>query len=266
VETNRFEYHQSGDLLRLYDGKNQLTSWNYDQYGRVTGKTNAAGVTDFVYQYDANDRLTNRTDALNHQTAYRFDAVGNLTNSDYAVSPDITLKYDALNRLTNMVDAVATTVFGYDANGLLGSEDGPWANDTVSYGYNAGRLRSSLTLQQPNASSWVQNYLYDNIRRLTNVVSPAGTFNYEYTSVGQSVSPASLLKKLTLPGGSCITNTFDSVARLLSTSLKNSSNTVLNSHAYVYDLDGERTKQTFKDGNYLDYTYDALRKGSVPLI
>src|SRR6185503_19152571 len=57
---------------------------------------------------------------------------------------------------------------------------------------------------------------------------------------------------------SYITNTFDNVARLLSTSLKNSSNTVLNSHAYVYDLNGERTKQTFKDGNYLDYTYDAL--------
>ena len=81
---------------------------------------------------------------------------------------------------------------------------------------------------------------------------------HEYTSVGQSVSPASLIKKLSLPGGSYITNTFDSVARLLSTSLKNSSNTVLNSHAYVYDLGGERTKQTFKDGNYLDYTYDAL--------
>jgi len=81
------------------------------------------------------------------------------------------------------------------------------------------------------------------------VVSPAGSFGYEYTGVGQSVSPASLIKKLTLPGGSYITNTFDSVARLLSTSLKNSSNTVLNSHAYVYDLGGERTKQTFKDGN-----------------
>jgi len=33
---------------------------------------------------------------------------------------------------------------------------------------------------------------------------------------------------------------------------------VLNSHSYVYDLDGDRTKQTFKDGNYLDYTYDAM--------
>ncbi len=44
-----------------------------------------------------------------------------------------------------MVDAAGTNSFGYDANGLLGSEDGPWANDTVSYGYNPGRLRSSLT-------------------------------------------------------------------------------------------------------------------------
>ena len=83
------------------------------------------------------------------------------------------------------------------------------------------------------------------------MVSPAGSFGYEYTGVGQSVSPASLIKKLSLPSGSYITNTFDSMARLLSTSLKNSSNTVLNSHAYVYDLGGERTKQTFKDGNYV---------------
>jgi len=148
-------------------------------------------------------------------------------------------------------------VFGYDATGLLASEDGPWANDTVSYGYTTGRQRNRLTLQQPNASAWVQSYLFDGIRRLTNVVSPAGAFSYEYTCVGQSVSPASLIKKLSLPGGSYITNTFDSVAWLLSASLKSSSNTVLNSHAYVYDLDGERTKQTFKDGNYLDYTYNA---------
>src|SRR5205809_585986 len=116
-----------------------------------------------------------------------------------------------------MVDAVGTTVFGYDANGLLGSEDGPWGNDTVSYGYTTGRQRNSLTLQQPNASSWVQSYLYDNIRRLTNVVSPAGSFAYEYAGVGQSASPASLIKKLSLPGGSYITSAFDSVARLVST-------------------------------------------------
>ena len=209
-------------MLSLTDGQSHLTKWNYDEYGRVTNKVDAANITNFVYNYDANDRLTNRTDSLTRQTTYKFDAVGNVTNMIY---PGFTNKYtyDALNRLTNMVDAVGTTVFGYDANGLLGSEDGPWANDTVSYGYTTGRQRNSLTLQQPNASSWVQSYLYDNIRRLTNVVSPAGSFGYEYTGVGQSVSPASLIKKLSLSGASYITNTFDSVARLLCTSLKNSS-------------------------------------------
>jgi YD repeat-containing protein len=199
----------------------------------------------FVYKYDANDRLTNRTDALNRQTTNKFDAVGNITNMIY---PGFTNKYayDGVNRLTNMLDAVGTTDFGYDGNGLLGSEDGPWANDTVSYGYTTGRQRNSLTLQQPNASAWVQTYLYDGIRRLTNVASPAGGFGYQYsTGAGTPTSASALIKKLSLPGGSYITNTFDSVARLLSTSLKNSSNTVLNSHAYVYDLDGKGVGQWY---------------------
>ncbi len=106
------------------------------------------------------DRLTNRWTPAKTNTVYRYDAVGNLTNTDYAVSTDIELSYDALNRPTNMVDAVGTTRFTYNVNGLLDSEDGPWADDTVSYGYNTGRLRSSLTLQQPNASAWIQSYLY----------------------------------------------------------------------------------------------------------
>ena len=259
VETNRFEYHQSGDLLRLYDGNDQLTSWAYDQYGRVTGKTNAAGITDFVYQYDTNDRLTSRTTSAKGTTSYAYDKVGNLTNINYAVSPDITNYFDALNRLTNMVDATGTTRFAYNVNGLLDSEDGPWSDDTISYGYNTGRLRTSLTLQEPNASSWVQSYLYDSVRRLTNVASPAGSFGYEFApGVGSATTASTLIKKLSLPGGSYATNDFDSVARLLGTKLKNSAHIVLNSHDYLYNVGGERTKQTFKDLNYLDHTYDTL--------
>src|SRR5207244_11382781 len=142
----------------------------------------------FEYKYDAHDPLTNLPHALTRQTTFKYDAAANLTNLVYPAST-IQYAYDGLNRLTNMVDAAGATIFGYDANGLLGSEDGPWANDAVTYAYNTGGLRNSLTLQQPNASDWVQSYLYDGIRRLTNVVSPAGTFGYEYTNVGQSVSP-----------------------------------------------------------------------------
>ncbi len=256
IDTNRFEYNAAGDLLRLYDGKNQLTSWGYDQYGRVTSKVNASNVTDFVYIYDASDRLTNRTDGLSRQTTYRYDAVGNLTNVVY---PGFTNKfvYDALNRLTNLVDAVGATAFTYNTNGLLGAEDGPWASDTVSYGYNAGRLRSSLSLSQP-IGSWTQNYYYDDARRLWTNTSPAGTFVYAYSSgVGGLTSASDLIKKLSLPNGSYITNTFDSAARLTGTYLKNSGNTVLNWQSYAYYLDGTRSSQS-RSGSYVNYTYNKL--------
>src|SRR5206468_415204 len=82
---------------------------------------------------------------------------GNLTTVDYPSSADITLQYDAGNRLTNMVDAAGTTRYSYADFGALASEDGPWENDTVSYGYN-NRRRSSLALQQPNAAVWSQTY------------------------------------------------------------------------------------------------------------
>jgi RHS repeat-associated protein len=61
-----------------------------------------------------------------------------------------------------------------------------------------------------------------------------------------------------LPGGAYITNTFDPVARLLSTVLKNSTNGVLNSHQYGYDPAGERVWQTNTFRDYHWFTYDKI--------
>ena len=113
-----------------------------------------------------------------------------------------------------MVDAAGTSAFGYNTNGLLAFEDGPWADDTVSFDYNTARLRTGLTLLQPNASAWGQTYGYDSIRRLTNTASPAGTFSYDYMpGVGAVTAASTLVKKLSLPGGSYVTNSFDAVKR-----------------------------------------------------
>jgi hypothetical protein len=38
------------------------------------------------------------------------------------------------------------------------SEDGPWADDAVSYTYQ-NRQRTGLSLQQPNAAQWSQSYV-----------------------------------------------------------------------------------------------------------
>src|SRR5207247_9397593 len=82
--------------------------------------------------------------------------------------------------------------------------------------------------------------------------APEGAYSYQYAGAGK------LVRKLSLPNSAYITNTFDSVARLLSTVLKNSGNAVLNSHAYGYNLGDQRTALTNTAGNYLNYGYDPL--------
>ncbi len=168
----------------------------------------------------------------------------------YPVSPSLQFAYDALNRLTNMVDGVGTTAYGYDAAGQLLSEDGPWADDTVSYTYN-NRLRTGLSVQAPNADAWTQSYGYDSARRLTSVTSPAGAFSYTYDPV-----ELQRVDELSLPNGALITNRFDGNARLLSTALKNSSGTALDSQGYAYNTASQRTSETNTAGDYRNYSYD----------
>ncbi len=253
VSTNQFTYDVGGAMKTLRDGKSQLTTWDYNQYGQLTNKVEDTGQAVFRYAYDAGGRLSTRWTPEKGTTTYRYDAVGNLTNLDYPSSADLTLAYDAVNRLTNLVDAVGTTRYTWNAIGQLLSEDGPWTDDTVALTYQ-NRLRTGLSVAQPNASPWAQSYAYDVAKRLTNITSAAGAFGYFYPASGIRYQPASL----SLPGGNWITNELDSVGRLTSTRLLNPAASQLNVHSYTYDLAGERTKQTRTDGSYVDYGYDKM--------
>jgi len=258
VTANKFAFNGAGDLLTLTDGKSQTTTWGYDQYGRVTNKLDALGTNIFIYQYDPDNRLTSRWSAAKGTTVYRYDAVGDLTNVDYSGGTNYTssiyLSYDKLNRLTNMVDAVGTTAYGYDVAGQLLSEDGPWANDTVSYTY-ANRLRTGLGLQEPNGAVWNQTYGYDTARRLTGVTSPAGAFSYV---LGGASSASPLIKNLLLPNGAYINYTYDSVARLTMTALLDSGLRTLDSYTYGYNQANQRTNVVRTAGDSVNYTYDNM--------
>ena len=251
-EVTQYSYDAASDLLTLTDGNTNTTTWHYDIFGNVSNKVDAAGNVVLSYTYDMDNRLTNRNSIAKGNTAYSYDKAGNLTNVTYNTNHSISLAYDRDNRLTNMVDGVGTTAYGYDAVGQLLSEDGPWANDTVSYTYN-NRLRSGLSLQQPDADAWMQNYAFDSAKRLTNIISPAGGFTYAYDATRQL-----RVSKLSLPNGSYITNTYDSVARLTGTTLDDSTNSVLNFHGYGYNVGNQRTNQSFTAGNFLNYTYDNI--------
>ncbi len=268
-EVLQFTYNPSDELLTLTDGKNQTTAWNYDEYGRVTNKIDAASITNFVYQYDPNDRLTNRWSAAMGTTVYRYDPIGNLTNVDYSggtvSTPSIYFAYDGVNRLVTMLDGIGTTTFGWTGGDQLASETGPWVNDTVSYTY-LNRLRASLTLLQPNASPWTQGYGYDSVMRLstvtspagsTSITSPSGTFTYTYSGGGDRVLGLQLPG---FPSGSSlyITNRYDSLARLTNTFLNSPLLGVIDVHQYSYDPGSQVTQQVFSAGNFTAYTYDNI--------
>jgi RHS repeat-associated protein len=178
--------------------------------------------------------------------------VGNLTNIVYSRNHAINLAYDALSRPTNMVDAVGATAYSYDGVGQVLSENGPWTDDAVSYTYT-NRLRTRTSVMAPDGAPWTQSYAYDAARRLTNTTSVAGAFAYTYGAT-QNLNVA----RLGLPGGAFITNTYDSVARLLSTTLKNPQSSTFNAHLYAYSLAGQRTWETNTMGDYRAYTYDPM--------
>jgi RHS repeat-associated protein len=248
----KFVYDGAGDLLKLIDGKNQTNIWNYDSFGRVTNKLDAAGNIVLVYKYDADSHLTNRWSAAKTNTFYLYDAVGNLTNILYPVSSNIVLQYDALNRLTNLVDAVGTTVYSYDQVGQLLSEVGPWTNDTVSYTYT-NRLRTGLSLLQPGTSAWTESYGYDSTRRLNSLTSSAGTFGYTYDPV-----QLQRVVGLSLGDGANIANTYDGVARMTGTYLHDSGGALLDQYAYGYNLAGQRTNVVRTAGDHVNYAYDNI--------
>jgi YD repeat-containing protein len=75
----------------------------------------------------------------------------------------------------------------------------------------------------------------------------------------QNVSTASrLVRRITIPtssSGPVITNTFDTVGRLLSTQMRNGG-TIFNSHSYGLNAAHQRTNQTRPDNSFVEYSYD----------
>ncbi len=251
VSTNLFSYWPAGDLKTLTNGNLKLTTWNYDIYGRVSEKLDDDNTTVFAYRYYADGTLSNRWNG-GRSTTYNYDAARNLTGITYPFSPSVTFGYDALNRMTSMVDAVGSSGFSYDSIGQLLAEDGPWASDTVGYGYN-NRQRASLNVEAPNASSWSQSYTYDNARRLETIRSPAGNFIYAYDTT-RKLRPS----LLTLPNGAFVEMDYDGMGRQWTRLLYESTGEqYLDAHAYEFDKVGQRKiHYRYNLNNQVDFTYD----------
>ena len=248
--TNRFTYSPGNDLLTLTDGRSQTTTWVRDNQGRVTAKYDPRGTNIVTYSYNPNGHVVDRWTPAKGHTTFLYDQVGNLTGMDYPSGAEVRYTYDALYRMVAMSDASGDSSYAYYQGGALASEDGPWANDTVSYTYGNTRELLTISAQQPSGSFTVTN-AWDSVRRLKSVTSPAGQFAYTYTN-----NAALTAHGIAWSAGPRITNRFDGLGRMTNTALITNGTAVANSHTYAYNDATRRTRQTRTDSSYVDYTYN----------
>jgi TolB protein len=196
-------YDKAGRQAAWRDPRGSATTLAYDRLDRRTGLTNPLDQTwQTTYENLAGGQTrTTLTDPLTFQTQRDFDRLGRLAALHYLnetpkLTPDVTVGYDpagnrAWLRETDGVTTLRETGFQYDGVRRLVrvdfDTDGDGTPDeTVGYAYDAGGLRTELTLPGSLSAFYTYNergqlngltdwneieviYDYDAVGRLRNV-------------------------------------------------------------------------------------------------
>ena len=247
-QTNLFSWCGCGGLDSITDPLGHATSWVRDLEGRVTEKHYYDGtVTHFGYGTNC-DWLLSVTNADNSVKHYGYAIDESLTNVTYTgaavATPPVTFGYDPnYPRLTSMTDGTGTTTFGYypitTNGGTLGAlrlhtVDGPLANDTITYQYDALNRMTNRAINSVNES-----VAFDELGRITNHTSVLGAFVPAY------VNATRRLNSLAYPNGqTTVFDYFDNAGdrRLKEIWNKTGSTATLSKFDYDYDVLG-RIKQ-----------------------
>ncbi|RRK01340.1 RHS repeat-associated core domain-containing protein [Opitutaceae bacterium TAV4] len=188
------------------------TTWTYDAATGLLTHKKYADTNGVHYIYDALGRRITRIWARNILatsliTSYGYSPVtGNLLSIEYNDdTPNIAFAYDRLGRQATVVDAGGTRTFTYDPVSLrLKTEElGSYFENRIitrnyqnsSPGEIPGRLSGiQLGTNSDLAEDYTLSYGYDNLGRLSNLITLSGIFTYGYMAnsdlLGSLSSPA----------------------------------------------------------------------------
>ena len=192
-QVTRYAYYRNGVLKSITDGNGNTTRWDIDIQSRPVAKVYADDSRE-TYSYDSASRLTSITDALGQTKQYGYTKDDRLAAINYASAlnptPNVSFTYDPyFPRKAAMTDGTGTTQFQYGPVGSLGAlkltnENGPYANDEISYQYDAlGRVKSR------KVDTVTESFTYDKLDRVTQHTNPLGAFSFSYLGqTGQLIS------------------------------------------------------------------------------
>ena len=238
-----------GALTSITDPKFHVTTFVRDLQSRVTSKIFGDGSgnsTTVHYTYEsATSRLKSMTDALNQTTNYQYRKDNNLEQISYTnaqrPTPIVNFAYDSYyNRVTSMAtQGIGTTNYTYYSVGSaptlgankLQTADGPFSNETITYGYDElGRVLS----RDINGTTAIVEY--DSLDRLMSTRNALGRFDRVY----DDVTPR--LQTMNYPSGQTTNYTYfgNNEDRRLQT-LENVARggATLSKFDYTYDAEGQ---------------------------
>ncbi|WP_445989993.1 DUF6531 domain-containing protein [Chromobacterium haemolyticum] len=257
---NRTQIKVSDPAGKLARQQNRV----YDQLGRLQQIIGMAGQS-YSYQYDANGRLTQASDALNRTTINQYDPLGRLIKQTDPLGGVSQYGYDLLDQLSSATDPrQLTTRYTTDGLGKRSVLASPDSGESRYVHDAAGRLT-----QMTDARKVTAHYQYDALGRITTTRYPDQTVNYVWDDKLPGYLSRISDQSGTLAYGydalgriSQLTHTLPAAAYAGAPGL---------SVQYAYNPANQVQRQTLPSGQVLNYQYQhgevsAIALGDKPLV
>jgi YD repeat-containing protein len=193
-----FAYDSRGNVVRTTDARGIVSQFAYDGLGRLTRSgrdMNNNGSTldplDIVttQSWDANSRLSTKTDPNGNVTSYGYDSLNRLTQTTAADGTANSATYGVHGNVVSSTDANGTvTTCNYDLNNRL-------LQKTI---VPAVGVATSTTLE---------TFAYDGLGRVTQANNNASTTSFTYDSLGRTLTETQ--------NGLTVTSTYDAAGNRL---------------------------------------------------
>ena len=232
-ETNvrtEYTYDAIGNRLTIKDALNHVTSFDFDDLGRLISEsdplTNAT-----TYTYDGAGNRVAVLDANGSTTAYLYDGLYRPVTIDYPdPDGDVQFSYDSAGNRAVMTDTLGITEWAYDGLNRPIRVTDPFSG-TVGYGYDGLGRRTALNY--PDGK--VVSYSYDEVGRMIQASDwHTQTITYTYDKAGRLLEEGR-------PGGIGSTYVYDPGDRLQAITHTLNSTQTLSAFNYTYDPVGNRT-------------------------
>ncbi len=232
--SQQFDYDLNNNPVQSIDGEAHATAHAFDALDRLTQTTDALqGQT--VYVYDNQDQLTEVEDPNGNSTQYVYNAYGDLVEQTSPDTGTTIYTYDEAGNRTSQLDANGQqTDYSYDAlNRLIEISDPQDTSQTITLSYD-----------DPNAAY--------GIGRLTGINGPNTNISYSYTARGElanvsqllggicqsvqySYDDADVLASITYPSGRVVNYTRDNAGNItaVSTTLGGVTTTLASNISYL---------------------------------